>query len=195
MSPCYFCITRNLFIVSFYGKIASIVGVMHVKNLILIGMPACGKSTVGVVLAKTMGMKFLDTDLLIQEREGALLQDLINQKGNDYFKKVEEYVLRSLATENTVISTGGSAVYYKEAMKHFKKNGLVVYIKVSFESIEKRLDNITTRGITMAPGQTLRDLYDQRIPLYEGNADIIVDTEGLTVEQTIEKIMKLVEHH
>ncbi len=168
---------------------------MHVKNLILIGMPACGKSTVGVVLAKTMGMKFLDTDLLIQEREGALLQDLINQKGNDYFKKVEEYVLRSLATENTVISTGGSAVYYKEAMKHFKKNGLVVYIKVSFESIEKRLDNITTRGITMAPGQTLRDLYDNRIPLYEGNADIIVDTEGLTVEQTIEKIMKLVEHH
>ncbi|WP_331654431.1 shikimate kinase [Aminipila sp.] len=165
------------------------------KNLILIGMPACGKSTVGVVLAKTMGMKFLDTDLLIQEREGALLQDLINQKGNDYFKKVEEYVLRSLATENTVISTGGSAVYYKEAMKHFKKNGLIVYIKVSFESIEKRLDNITTRGITMAPGQTLRDLYDNRIPLYEGNADIIVDTEGLTVEQTIEKIMKLVEHH
>ncbi|MHC1722408.1 MAG: shikimate kinase [Aminipila sp.] len=160
-------------------------------NLVLIGMPACGKSTIGVVLAKTMGMKFLDTDLLIQEREGALLQELINKKGNDYFKKVEEYVLRTLSTENTVISTGGSAVYYPEAIKHFKKNGLVIYIKVSFEGIEKRLDNITTRGITMAPGQTLKDLYDQRIPLYEANADIIVDTEGLTVEQTIEKIIEL----
>ncbi|QHI71058.1 shikimate kinase [Aminipila terrae] len=159
------------------------------KNLILIGMPACGKSTIGVVLAKTMGMKFLDTDLLIQEREGVLLQDLINKRGNDYFKKVEEYVLRSVETENTVISTGGSAVYYPEAIRHFKKNGLVVYIKVSYETIEKRLDNITTRGVTLDPGQTLKDLYDKRIPLYEENADIIVDTEGMTVEQTIERIM------
>lgn len=162
------------------------------KNLILIGMPACGKSTVGVVLAKTAGMKFLDTDLLIQEREGALLQDLINKKGNDYFQKVEEYVLRSISSENTVISTGGSAVYYPEAIRHFKKNGLVAYLKVPFETIEERLDNITTRGITMGPGQTLRDLYDMRVPLYEANADLIVDTAGLTVEQTIEKIINVI---
>lgn len=163
------------------------------KNLILIGMPACGKSTVGVILAKTMGKRFMDTDLLIQEREGALLQDLINQKGDDYFKKVEEYVLRSIEVENTVISTGGSAVYYPKAISHFKKKGVVIYIKVSYESIEKRLNNITTRGITMAPGQTLKDLYDERIPLYEANADIVADTENLTVEETVEKIIKMVD--
>ncbi len=163
------------------------------KNLILIGMPACGKSTVGVILAKTVGMKFLDTDLLIQEREGALLQELINTKGNDYFKKVEEYVLRSVNIENAVVSTGGSAVYYPEAIKHFKKNGIIVYIKVPFETIESRLDNITTRGVTMAPGQTLKDLYDQRAPLYEANADLVVDADGLTVEQTIEKIIESIE--
>ncbi|QAT44098.1 shikimate kinase [Aminipila luticellarii] len=156
-------------------------------------MPACGKSTVGVILAKTVGMKFLDTDLLIQEREGALLQELINTKGNDYFKKVEEYVLRSVNIENAVVSTGGSAVYYPEAIHHFKKNGIIVYIKVPFETIESRLDNITTRGVTMAPGQTLKDLYDQRAPLYEANADLVVDADGLTVEQTIEKIIESIE--
>ncbi len=167
--------------------------VVYMKNLILIGMPACGKSTVGVVLAKTMGMKFVDTDLLIQEKEGILLQDIINEKGNDYFKKVEEYVLRSVDVENTVISTGGSAVYYPKAIKHFKKKGKIVYIKVSFDTIETRLDNITTRGVTLAPGQTLKDLYNKRVPLYEENADIIVETEGLTVEQTIERIIELVQ--
>lgn len=167
--------------------------VVYMKNLILIGMPACGKSTVGVVLAKTMGMKFVDTDLLIQEKEGILLQDIINEKGNDYFKKVEEYVLRSVDVENTVISTGGSAVYYPKAIKHFKKKGKIVYIKVPFDTIETRLDNITTRGVTLAPGQTLKDLYNKRVPLYEENADIIVETEGLTVEQTIERIIELVQ--
>ena len=154
-------------------------------------MPACGKSTVGVVLAKTMGMKFLDTDLLIQEREGALLQELIDTKGNDYFKKVEEYVLRSVDVDNTVISTGGSAIYYPEAIKHFKKKGIVVYLKVSFEEIDRRLNNITTRGITLAPGQTLKDLYDYRIPLYEQYADVTIDTEGFGIEQTIEAIKKI----
>ncbi|MGN0711659.1 MAG: shikimate kinase [Anaerovoracaceae bacterium] len=160
-------------------------------NLILIGMPACGKSTVGVILAKTLGMKFLDTDLLIQEREGALLQELIDTKGNDYFKKVEEYVLRSVETENTVISTGGSAVYYPEAMKHFKKKGKVIYLKVSFEEIEKRLNNITTRGITMGPGQTLRDLYDSRVPLYEKYADIVVDNDNPDMEEAVKKITQI----
>lgn len=161
------------------------------ENIILIGMPACGKSTIGVVLAKTMGMRFLDTDLLIQEREGALLQDLINGKGNDYFKKVEEYVLRSINAENTIISTGGSAVYYPKAIEHFKKNGKIVYIKVSYDTIEKRLNNITTRGITMAPGETLKDLYDKRIPLYEASADFVIETDSLTVEEAIEKIVKI----
>lgn len=161
------------------------------ENIILIGMPACGKSTIGVVLAKTMGMRFLDTDLLIQEREGALLQDLIDGKGNDYFKKVEEYVLRSINAENTIISTGGSAVYYPKAIEHFKKNGKIVYIKVSYDTIEQRLNNITTRGITMAPGETLKDLYDKRIPLYEASADFVIETDGLTVEEAIGIIIKM----
>ena len=158
------------------------------KNIVLIGMPACGKSTVGVVLAKVMGMKFIDTDLLIQEKEGALLQELIDTRGNDYFRKVEEYVLRSVDVNGTVISTGGSAIYYPEAIKHFKKKGIVVYLKVSYEEINKRLNNITTRGITLAPGQTLKDLYDYRIPLYEQYADIIIETEDFNVEQTVEFI-------
>lgn len=158
------------------------------KNIVLIGMPACGKSTVGVVLAKVMGMKFIDTDLLIQEREGALLQELIDTRGNDYFRKVEEYVLRSVDVNGNVISTGGSAIYYPEAIKHFKKKGIVVYLKVSYEEINKRLNNITTRGITLAPGQTLKDLYDYRIPLYEQYADIIIETEDFNVEQTVEFI-------
>jgi shikimate kinase len=162
------------------------------ENIILIGMPACGKSTIGVVLAKTMGMKFLDTDLLIQEREGALLQDLINTKGDGYFKKVEEYILRSINVENTIISTGGSAIYYSKAIEHFKKNGKVVYIKVSYDTIENRLNDITTRGITMAPGETLKELYDKRVPIYEASADIIVETDCLSVEQAIEKIIKMV---
>lgn len=161
------------------------------ENIILIGMPACGKSTLGVVLAKTLGMKFMDTDLLIQEREGALLQELINKKGNEYFRKVEEYVLRSIETENTVISTGGSAVYYPEAMKHFKKNGRIIYIRTSYPEIERRLDNITTRGITMAEGETLKDLYDSRVPLYEKNADIVVDNDNITIEKAVEKLVKL----
>lgn len=157
-------------------------------SVVLIGMPAAGKSTVGVVLAKTLGKQFVDTDLLIQEREGMLLQDIINTKGNDYFRRVEEEVLAGLQAEHCVIATGGSAIYYPKAMKHLHELGPVVYLQLSVPTLKKRLSNIKTRGITMAPGQTIEDLARSRVPLYESYADIVMPTEGLDVEETIERI-------
>lgn len=164
-------------------------GKAEMSNIVLIGMPGCGKSTIGVVLAKTVGKTFIDTDLLIQEQEGELLQNIINEKGNDYFKELEERILTELHTSNSVISTGGSAVYYEKAMAYLRGQGTVVYIQLPLAVIEERLDNISTRGITLAPGETIADLYNRRIPLYEGEADLVIPAENLTVEQTIEVIL------
>ena len=159
------------------------------NNIILIGMPACGKSTIGVILAKTMGMNFLDTDLLIQGDQNALLQEIINSKGNEYFQKVEERVLSSLTASKTVIATGGSAVYYDRSMRHLKELGTIVYLSLPLSSIEERLNNISTRGITMAPGETLSDLYYRRVPLYEKYAQITIDADALSIEQVVEAII------
>ncbi len=160
-------------------------------NVILIGMPACGKSITGVVLAKTMRKSFIDTDLLIQEREEKPLQDIINESGNDYFRQVEEEVLCQVNTTNSVISTGGSA-NYDAAMKHLKEQGTVVYLKVSLETIESRLNNIKTRGVTMEKGATIASLYDERIPLYEKYADVIIEADGFEVEDNVEAIINAV---
>ncbi|MEA4986644.1 MAG: shikimate kinase [Anaerovorax sp.] len=159
------------------------------SNIILIGMPACGKSTVGVILAKTVGKTFIDTDLLIQEKEGALLQDIINIKGNDYFKNLEERILCDLQVNNAVVSTGGSAVYYENAMEHLRKSGKLIYLKLPLYVIESRLNNISTRGITMAKGETIADLYERRTSLYEKEADIVLESEGMSVEETVEAIL------
>ena len=153
------------------------------KNIILIGMPACGKSSVGVILAKTAAMSFVDTDLLLQEKEGRKLQYIIDDQGR---------ILSSVNAENAVISTGGSAVYSEGAMAHLKSVGTVVYLKLSLSEIDRRLKNIKTRGIAMGPGETLADLYDYRVPLYERYADITIDAEGLTIEETIAEILKRV---
>lgn len=161
-------------------------------NVILIGMPACGKSITGVVLAKTMRKSFIDTDLLIQEKEERPLQDIINESGNDYFRKVEEEVLCSVETRNSVISTGGSAIYYDSAMEHLKEQGTVVYLKVSLATIEARLNNIKTRGVTMEKGATIASLYNERIPLYEKYADVIIEADGFEVEDTVEAIINAV---
>ncbi|MBR3756107.1 MAG: shikimate kinase [Firmicutes bacterium] len=160
------------------------------ENLILVGMPSCGKSTVGVVLAKTMNKGFVDTDILIQQREGHTLQDIINEKGNDYFHQVEEQVLLAFDGENYVVATGGSAIYFDSAIAHFKETGKIVYLKVSLDTVLKRLNNIKTRGVTLEKGQTLADLYNQRIPLYEKHADIVIEADGLTVEEVVERIME-----
>ena len=141
------------------------------KNIILIGMPACGKSVTGVILAKSLKMNFIDADLLIQERAGKSLQDIINADGIETFKSIEEEVLNAINVKNTVIATGGSAVYYDSAMRHLKENGVVVYIEASLATIKKRLKNIRTRGVAMEKGQTIDSLYEMRVPLYEKYAD------------------------
>jgi len=154
-------------------------------------MPASGKSTVGVVLAKTAGMMFMDTDLLIQDRAQGKLQHIIDNEGMESFLRLEEEVLLSVNTENTVIATGGSAIYSDAAMKHLGSIGRIVYIRLSCEEIEKRLNNIKTRGIAMKPGETIRDLYEYRVPMYEKYADIVLDTDGLTIEESIEKLLSM----
>lgn len=162
------------------------------RNIVLIGMPACGKSVTGVVLAKTLKMKFIDTDLLIQEAAGKGLQDIINNDGIDAFKELEEKVLSELNVENAVVATGGSAVYYDAAMNHLKENGTVVHIDVSLKTVKKRLKNIKTRGVAMAKGQTLDDLYSLREPLYKKYADITVKSESRdNTEDTVAKIVEL----
>lgn len=161
----------------------------HDKNIILTGMPACGKSVTGVVLAKSLNMQFVDTDLLIQQRAGKSLQRILNEDGIEVFKKTEEDVLCSLDVTGTVIATGGSAVYYEKAMEHLKENGTVVYLEASLDTVKKRLRNIRTRGVAMKKGQTLDDLYDARVPLYKKYADVTVHTGDAAMEKTVENII------
>ena len=147
------------------------------RHIILIGMPACGKSTVGVLAAKTLGYRFIDSDLIIQERDGRRLHRIIREEGQAGFLAIEERINLTLGRDEvpSVIATGGSAVYSKAAMAHFKSVGTVVYLRLSFETVQKRLGNFTHRGVVMPEGYTLRDLYDERCALYEAYADIIVD--------------------
>ena len=146
-------------------------------HIILIGMPACGKSTVGVLAAKTLGCRFIDSDLIIQERQGRRLHRIIRDEGQAGFLAIEEAVNLTLGNDSTpsVIATGGSAVYSEAAMAHFKTVGTVVYLRLSFETVQKRLGNFTHRGVVMPEGYTLRDLYDERCALYERYADVIID--------------------
>lgn len=162
------------------------------KNLIFIGMPAVGKSTVGVVVAKRLGYAFIDTDLLIQEQEGKLLREIIAEAGIDGFLAVENQVNRDVEAEQAVISPGGSVVYCEEAMKHFKEIGTVIYLKASYETISGRLKNARQRGVTLRDGQTLKDLYDERVVLFEKYADITVCEDGTEIEQTIENVLDAV---
>ena len=154
-------------------------------NIVLIGMPGCGKSTVGVLLAKALQMDFVDTDIVLQQQQGKKLQEIINQGGNDAFLKMEEDCVRGLACDQTVVATGGSVVYGKEAMRRLHENGLVVYIRLPYEEIERRLSNLATRGVTLKKGQTLRNLYDERIPLYEAEADYTFEPEEGDVQETV----------
>ncbi len=146
-------------------------------------MPGCGKSTVGVVLAKILGCRFLDSDLLIQEQEDRLLSEIIGQEGIEGFEEIENRVNAGINVKKTVIATGGSVVYGKEAMEHLKSIGAVVYIKLPYEEIKHRLGDLTKRGVAIRKGQTLRELYDERQPLYEKYADIIADEEGRSISE------------
>ncbi len=159
------------------------------RNVILIGLPSAGKSTIGVILAKIMRMNFIDTDILIQENTGKLLQEIIDKEGPEAFLKIEEETLCSLHVENTVIATGGSVVFSKKAMGHLRSGGIVIYLEITYGEMLHRLNNITTRGIVLNAGQSLREMYDQRIPLYEKNAEIRVCCSGEPFERTVENIV------
>lgn len=162
------------------------------SNIVLIGMPGAGKSTVGVVLAKAMGLEFVDSDLIIQKREKRLLQEIINEEGIDGFVEIENEVNASIDIEDSVIATGGSVVYGKEAMEHLREIATVVYIKLSYETIKMRLGNLQQRGVVLKESQTLKDLYDERCPLYEKYAHIIIDAEDTNVQETMYKIKNVV---
>lgn len=159
-------------------------------NIVLIGMPGVGKSTVGVILAKMIGYQFIDADLLIQKQEGKLLHEIIDEKGTDGFIEIEERVNASIEASHTIIATGGSVVYGKKAMEHLSRIGTVVYLKVPYDTLEKRLEDIKGRGVVLKEGQTLRTLYDERTPLYEKYADIEISEDDLNVEQTVEKLLE-----
>lgn len=163
------------------------------NNIVLIGMPGVGKSTIGVVLAKIIGYRFVDADLVIQEQEGKLLKDIISQEGVDGFIKVENRVNANLNISNAVIATGGSAVYGTEAMEKYKESATIVYLKLNYETLDGRLGDIKGRGVVLRDGQTLKDIYDERTELYEKYADITIDEQGLDVESTIEKILYKIE--
>lgn len=161
---------------------------MKKDNIILIGMPGVGKSTIGVILAKILGYQFVDTDLVIQEQEGKLLKDIIAERGTEGFIDIENQVNSHLTAHRSIIATGGSVVYGKEAMEHLREIGTVVYLKQSLRILERRLHNIKHRGVVLKEGQTLKDLYDERTRLYKKYADITVNEYGLNIEETVEAI-------
>lgn len=162
---------------------------MKRTNLVLIGMPASGKSTVGVILAKLIGFDFMDTDLLIQRAEKRKLSQIIEAVGIDGFLEIENRINASVEADHCVIATGGSAVYGREAMEHFRKIGHIIYLKVEYPQLAHRLRNIRQRGVVLREGQTLRDLFDERTVLYEQYADTVIEEEG-EVEDTVVQILK-----
>ena len=162
------------------------------SNIILIGMPGSGKSTIGVVLAKRLGYEFVDSDLLIQKKTGMLLHQIISRKGTDGFLVVENEVNSSLQAEESVIATGGSAVYGKEAMAHLAKLGPVVYLDLSYQSIKKRLGNLEERGVVLQQGQSLWELYQERLPLYQKYADITIRCNKKGMKEIVAEIEKRV---
>ncbi len=159
-------------------------------NIILIGMPASGKSTVGRRLAKKLNMDFVDTDNLIEESEGMRLQDIIDNKGNKSFWEVEEKILCSLDCCDTVIATGGSAVLFPKAIEHMKKMGAIVYLEQSIDRLKKRLYNLDSRGVTLDEGESIESLYNYRVPLYKRYSDTTVDVANKSVEDVASEIIK-----
>lgn len=158
-------------------------------NVVLIGMPGCGKSTLGVLLAKALMMDFVDTDLVMQNQSGKPLQQMVDELGTEGFSKVEEDCICSLNLDNTVIATGGSVALEERAMEHLAQNGSIVFVKLSYETIESRLKNISTRGITLEKGQTLHDLYNLRQPYYHRWGQIIAEVDGQDIEQSVEMLV------
>ncbi|MDD7643268.1 MAG: shikimate kinase [bacterium] len=165
---------------------------MKYDNIVLIGMPGVGKSTVGVVLAKNLGYSFVDSDLLIQEQEGKLLHEIIGERGLDGFNEVENRVNAKISANRSVIATGGSVVYGREAMEHLKQIGTVVYLELSCEELSERLGDLNERGVSIRPGQTLADLMEERTPLYEKYADVTINCENRQIREIVKMIREAV---
>ena len=157
-------------------------------SIILIGMPSCGKSTLGVLLAKRLGARFIDSDLLIQEQEGKLLHQIIEEKGSNGFLQVENRVNQSIRDRNAIIATGGSVVYCEDAMKHLKTLGQVVYLRIPFEVMRERLGDYSHRGVVSPNGGTLEEMYRERVALYEAYANLTVDVSGAQLSDSLTKI-------
>ncbi|OON88354.1 shikimate kinase [Oribacterium sp. C9] len=162
-------------------------------NITMIGMPACGKSTIGVMLAKRFGMSFVDIDILIQEKTGKLLKEIIASEGNEGFLKIEGDIAAELNVKNSIIAPGGSICYEDWAMDHLKEIGKVVYLKVSYEEMEKRIGNVVDRGVAIPEGYTLKDLYDERTALYEKYADVTIDEEGKNPAEIVNELKQWIE--
>lgn len=163
--------------------------VLTMENIVLIGMPGAGKSTVGVLLAKEMSRSFIDVDVIIQAAEGRRLQEIIDTDGLEAFRELEEEYLLSVKLLGYIIATGGSAVYSHAGMTQLGRNGRIVYLQLPLEQLERRLTNLDSRGVAMAPHQTLRSLYEERRPLYERYADQTVNCSGKTQEQIVQEIV------
>lgn len=159
------------------------------NNIVLIGMPASGKSTVGIILAKTLGVGFVDTDLLIQQREKRLLQEIIDSDGIEHFLDVERDAVMALDCENTVIATGGSVVFRDESMQKLKQNGTIVFLDVSLSTVQARLNNITTRGVAAAKGKSIEEIFRERLPYYRKYADIVLKLDDCSSEETVGKMI------
>lgn len=158
-------------------------------NIVLIGMPGVGKSTVGVILAKALGFEFIDSDLLIQNETHKLLHEIIESDGIDGFIKIEEDVNKKIKATHSVIATGGSVVYGAKAMEHFKEISTIVYLKLSYSELEKRIGDLHNRGVVLKEGMTFKDLYDERCVLYEKYADITVDEKDKSIGETMKAVL------
>lgn len=162
----------------------------HKSNITLIGMPGVGKSTVGVILAKIIGYEFIDSDIVIQKQEGKLLKDIIATVGTTGFLEIENRIHAELEATGSIISPGGSICYCQEGMEHLRDISTVIYLKLDYPRLKRRLGNLTARGVVLQKGQSLHDLYKERTPLYEKYAHIVIDTTGQTVEKTVKNILE-----
>lgn len=162
------------------------------SNITLIGMPGCGKSTIGVLLAKAINYGFVDSDLLIQQEQNMKLQEIIDKYGIEAFNRIENDVNSRIELKRHIIATGGSVIYGEDAMRHLSEISKIIYISLSCDEIVRRLNNIKTRGISMNKGETIEDLYNRRVPLYEKYADYVVNCDGMDIEASVEAIMNLI---
>lgn len=168
---------------------------MNKRNITLVGMPGAGKSTVGVVLAKVLGYRFVDSDLEIQEQTGKLLHELIRELGDEGFLELENRINAGIQVTNSVIATGGSAVYGKEAMEHLREISTVVYLRLSCERLKERLGDLQKRGVVLKPGQTLEDLMDIRGPLYEKYAHFTIEEEGQDIRTVVKMVTDVLQNN